>query len=209
MIDRIAILKLLQELVRMEVLTAATAQDLERNFKYDEQERFDAFLLQEGLVTKEDLLKALATIYQVPFMDADGYFFQTHLLQMFPKDFLMRNGIIPADHDGAVMFMVAADPSDPNLLMGIGEHVSYDIQFFVGIYGDIIDAIGEYYEPALTEHVDEEEEIRIQDLDDLPVAQEERDEDIFLKDKLEGFAKTEDQLEHDEISRLSEYTDEE
>lgn len=198
MVNRVAILKLLIELVRSEVITERMAQDLERNLNDGEQEPFDAFLLDEGLVSKEDLLKALSRVYQVPCIDVEGYFFQTHLLQMFPQDFLMRNALIPMEQDGNVLIVVATDPADPQLLASIGEHVSYDIQFYVGLYQDILDAIEEYYDPALTEHVDEDEEIRIQDLDDLPVEEEDRDQDILIKEKIDEFGKSAAELEHDE-----------
>lgn len=211
MLDRVAITKLLLELTRRHVITEQMARDLEHQFNDAEQERFDDFLLQEGVVSKEDLLPALSQVYQVPSTDVEGYFFRTHLLQMFPEDFLIVNGIIPMEQDENILIVVASDPSNPELLPRIGEHVSYDIEFFVGIYTDIKDAIEEYYNRALTEDVDHEGEeihqdmIRIEDLDELPVAEEDRDQSAFLKEKIDEFAKTESELERDEVERRARY----
>lgn len=211
MIDRVAITKLLVELTRRQVITDEMARDLVHQFDGAEQERFDDFLLQEGIVSKEDLLPALSQVYQVPSTDVEGYFFQTHLLQMFPQDLLMRNGIIPMEQDENILIVVAADPSDPELLARIGEHVSYDIEFFVGIYTDILEAIEEYYDRALTQDFDHEGEdihqdmVRLEDLDDLPVAQEDRDQSALLKDKIDEFTKTESELERDEVEHRARY----
>jgi hypothetical protein len=211
MLDRVAITKLLLELARRQVITEQMARDLEHQFNDAEQERFDDFLLQEGVISKEDLLQALSQVYQVPSTDVEGYFFQTHLLQMFPENFLIMNGIIPMERDENILVVVASDPTNPELLPRIGEHVSYDIEFFVGIYTDIKDAIEEYYDRALTEDFDHEGEpmhedmVRLEDLDDLPVAQEDRDQSAFLKDKIDDFAKTESELERDEVDRRARY----
>lgn len=192
MTDRIAITKLLLELVRMQVVTERTAQDLEHAFNNAEQERFDDFLLEEGVVEKDDLLKALSQVYQVPYMDAEGYFFQMHMLHMFPKDLLMRYAMIPMEHEDDELIMVASDPTDPELLVRIGEHVSYDVQFCVGLYRDIIDAIEEYYDPALTQ-VSEDDmlELRAEDLDTLALEEEERDQSALLKENVDAFVRDE------------------
>jgi hypothetical protein len=211
MLDRVAITKLLLQLVRNEVITDKVARDLEQQFNDAEQQRFDDFLLQEGIVSKEDLLTALSQVYQVPETDVEGYFFQTHLLQMFPKDFLMRHAMIPMERDENILVVVAADPSDPELLALIGDHVSYDIEFFVGIYTDILDAIEEYYDRALTQDVDHEGEeipshmLQIEELDELPVAQEDRDQSALIKEKIDEFTKTESELEREEIDRRAHY----
>ena len=120
-------------------------------FERVSQEAFDQFLLDEGLVDEDDLLKALSEYYQVPAFSVGAYFFDTRLLRMFPKSFLLRNALIPVERDENMLIMVAAHPSDENLLPKIGEHVSYDIRFHVGIYGDICDAVKEFYDKATTE----------------------------------------------------------
>lgn len=182
-------------LLKIRALDPEDAKGLAEAFENSRHESFDTFLLEEGFVDKEGLLKGLSLLYQVPYIDVDGYFFQTFLLQKFPKDLLLRNAIIPYQQDGNILIIVAADPSNETLLDVIGENVSYDIQFNVGIYTDIIDAIETYYEHSLTEVVDENEQLRIRDLDNLPGKQEERDASTFVKQKIDEFAKTETEQE--------------
>jgi hypothetical protein len=185
--DRIYVQKLTDMLVRLKAITSQEAHDLYEGFMQSEHEQFDEFLLDQGLVDKVDLLQALSKVYQVPYMDVTGYFFDTFLLHQFPLDFLLSNVIIPYEQDGDMLLMVAADPSDPELLAKIGVHVSYDINFNVGLYTDIIDAIREYYEASLTEPISEEKRVQNRDLNDLPVGREVKDNDAFLKDKIQQF----------------------
>ncbi len=118
--------------------------------KYPRDE-FDEFLIDEGLIDKFDLLRALGQYYQVPSCDVLGIFVDTQLLRKFPKGFLLRNAILPIDVDGNIIIVVASNPGDSELLVKIGQHVSYDIQFQVGLRGDITDAVKEFYDESDTE----------------------------------------------------------
>lgn len=148
------------------VIKASEAQSLQKLFKGSNKPNFDDFLLDEGLVDKDDLLKALAQYYQVPPFDVVGYFFDHAMVRMFPKEFLISNAIIPIERDENILIMAASNPDDPELLPRIGHYVSYDIQFRVGIRQDIYDAIEEFFEKSLTA-VDYDE-----DLDDDRLARE-------------------------------------
>ncbi len=127
------------------------AAALRKAFQDSSKPYFDEFLLDEGLVDKESLLEALAEYYQVPAFDVVGYFFEHDLVRMFPQDFLIRNGLIPLEQDENILVMVASEPDNPELLPLIGNYLSYDIQFRVGIRSDIIDAVEEFYQRSLTE----------------------------------------------------------
>lgn len=197
--EHIFIDELTNILLKTGALDPEAAKGLDEAFAQSSHENFDYFLLNEGLVDKEDLLHALSIIYRVPSIDVDGIFFETFLLQKFPKDFLLRNAIIPYEQDENMLVVVAADPADDTLLDKIGEYVSYDIQFFVGIYTDIIDAIESYYETSITQPVNEDKTIRIQRLDNLPYRKDERDLSSFVKAKIDDFVKHETDDERREI----------
>lgn len=138
-------------LVKLGMLPVQERLATEQAFKDSGLPVFDDFLLEEALIDREDLLRALSVYYKLPPFDAVGYFFDTQLLHMFPKDFLLRNAIIPREVDEEIMIMIASEPDLPDLLSLIGEHVSYDIQFEVGIQTDITDAIEEFYDESLTQ----------------------------------------------------------
>lgn len=155
---------LMKVLVDQKVVNETEAAAIVKSFYDSDAYEFDAFLVEEGLVSVAKMLNALEVYYTVPSFDVVGYFFDANLLHKFPKQLMIQYGFIPAeDDDGNIMVVVAADPANSDLLMEIGKYVSYDIQFKVGLYSDILDAIKEFYDPALTEGV-------AQDIYDLPDA---------------------------------------
>lgn len=136
---------------------------------------FEDFVVQEGLVAPEDMLQALSRYYEVPPFDVRGFFFDHALVSQLPKSFLLRHAVIPLEVDENMLILVAANPSNSNLLSDIGQYVSYDLRFNVGIRNDILDAIEEYSDEAVTE-IDEDGENR-NEHDDEVVLLIEEDED--------------------------------
>jgi hypothetical protein len=171
---------LVDVLIKLGMLPVQERLPIQQAFKDSGLAVFDNFLVEQALVDREDLLRAKSVYFQVPPFDVVGYFFETHLLQMFTKDFLLRNAIIPVEVDEETMIMVASEPDLPDLLSKIGEHVSYDIQFEVGIQTDICDAIKEFYDESLTQ-VDQDEDAR----EERRLTREERElelEDVSLEE---------------------------
>jgi len=155
-------------LVKHKAISEAEGRALQRAFKGAQKEIFDDFLLDEGLIEEEDLLRALGEYYQVPPIDVTGYFFDTLLLRNFPKDFLLRNRIIPLETDEDILIVVASNPDNADLLSGIGAYATEDIQFRVGLGRDISDAVKEFYDKSLTDLTTDD------DLIDEQLNQEER-----------------------------------
>jgi len=137
--------KLSEILFNQGTISIEESKAMQKAFKESSKESFDDFLLEEGLVDEADLLEALAAYYEVPGFDVIGYFFDTHLLRLFPEDFLTRNACIPVELDENIMIVVASEPIN-SLLARIGEYTSYDIRFRVGIRRDIVEAVREFYD---------------------------------------------------------------
>ena len=136
--------------VKNNILSETRALDLQRALANDPHIVFDTFVLEEGFVTKPDLLKALGIYYNLPTFDAEGYFFSHFLLRMFPKDIMIKNGFIPLDIDGEILTVIAAPPFDYKLQEIVNRYVSYNITFLIGLYRDIVGAIEEFYDLAPT-----------------------------------------------------------
>lgn len=132
------------------ILKGRDAKALEQDFKKSGTSNFEDFLLEEELVSKEDLLDGLSAYYQVAAFDVNGEFFDHNLVRMFPKDVMLRNAFIPWQHDGDVLIVIAADPGDEAVPEIVGRFVSYDVTFVVGLARDIEDAIKEFYDEAVT-----------------------------------------------------------
>jgi len=149
--SEIFIRKLTHILVINGAIDAKAEHQFDEAFKKSAHESYEMFLLDEGLVEPNELLNALSQCYKVPSFDVSDYFFEHNLLHFFPKDFLLRNAVIPAELDEDMLVLVTSDPSDADLARKINEFVSYDVRFCVGIYRDICDAIEEFYDYALTQ----------------------------------------------------------
>lgn len=143
-----------QELLRIlyegNVIDKDKARNIGNLFEHRTKIRFEDFIFSEGFISKKDYLNALSKYFKVPAFDCVGYFFKTNLLHKFPKGMLLRNVCIPVEVDQNMLIMVANDPEKPDLLPKIGEHVSYDVRFMVGIAHDITDAVKEFYERSET-----------------------------------------------------------
>lgn len=165
--------KLSSVLEQEKMIPLGSSQDLRRLFKKRAQGTFEAFLLEEGLISRPNLLKALSLVYQVPAFDVVGAFFEHELLLKFPQNFLINNCCIPLEVvNDELLVMIAARPDDESLYTQITQHVSYAIEYMVGIEADIIIAIHEFYEPPLTvadsfEHMDEEEQTQLEDIENI------------------------------------------
>jgi hypothetical protein len=136
-------------LVKHDALKNKDASDLKKSFEAHSALYFEDFLLEEELVEKEALLRALSELYGLPALDVVGVFFDHHLVTMFPKDVMLRNGFIPYERDGDVLLVVAARPNSPKLPEIIGKFVSYDVTFLAGIYRDICDMVKEFYDASI------------------------------------------------------------
>ena len=144
-------------LVRQGAVKASELKPLEQAFRDRGQSQYEDFLLEEGIVTKEQLLEALAALYEVPSLDVEGEFFDHDLVTKFPKDVMLRNLFIPYQQDGDLLICVAANPNNATLEEIIGRFVSYDVAFMVGIPLHISDEVKEFYDRSLTDFPREDE----------------------------------------------------
>lgn len=122
---------------------------LMRDFQRQSDREFEDFLLEEGLVSKPDLLQALGEVYQMPAIDVEGIFFDHHLVRMFPKDVMLRHGFIPYQVDGDILIVIASEPDDPMIPVIAEKFVSYDVTCFLGVKRDIDDAVEEFFDKSL------------------------------------------------------------
>jgi hypothetical protein len=146
-------------LVKNNVIAEDKAKAIKKVFKDRSKPVFVNFLLEEDLVPRNEILNALAEYYKVPAFDVVGHFFDHFLLRKFPEDTLIRNVMIPLEVDENMLIVIASQPDNPELLSIIGDSVSYDVRFMVGIDQDIIDAIREFYDLSPSQ-VPEDEDIR-------------------------------------------------
>lgn len=151
--------EIIKILVKNKAVKPQESPNLKRMFLMRSDVTFEEFLIDEDIVEKEELLKALGEYYNVPAFDVEGAFFEHQLVKMFPKDIMLRYCFIPYEHDGDILMIIAATPDDPDLPDTIGRYVSYDVQFMVGYFEDILDTVEDYYDEPVTDE-EEDEDLR-------------------------------------------------
>jgi hypothetical protein len=165
--------RVVAELVKRALCSAEESKNIITTFEESAIQHFDAFLLEEGLVQKAQLLNILAKVYETPAFDVTGYFFDHELLLLFPKDFLLENLFIPLKADDETLFIIMNDPENLDVVETIGNYVSYNVDIQVGLAKDIERAIEEYYnldivsESMEEEFEDDEEEMEDADIVDF------------------------------------------
>ena len=163
--------RVVTELVKSGICSVEESKNIIKTFEESTITYFDAFLLEEALVDRVQLLKILAKVYATPAFDVKGYFFDHELLLLFPKDFLLENVFIPLKTDDETLFIIMNDPENFDVVETIGNYVSYNVEIQVGLSEDIEEAIEEYYNLDIVsgsmEDEDEEdgEEESMEDMD--------------------------------------------
>jgi len=125
---------------------------LHTEFAQQDGVAFEDFLLEQGIVEREDLLETLSQYYGVPQLDTVGTFFDHQFLRLLPLEVMLEHLVIPylREEGSDTLWVVAADPSDPHILELLGLYVTHDIAFMVGLPQDIRDALREYYDESDT-----------------------------------------------------------
>jgi type IV pilus assembly protein PilB len=154
-------------LCRDGVLSKHDARALVQDFRGTDKEQLNYFLVDEGLVSQQELLRALGEYYQLPYFDVRGYQFNHDLLALFPQDFLVRNAIIPIQFDENILTVAVGDPEREDLRSNLRNYMVHHIEFNVGIVRDIVDEIRAYYEEPPSETGADEEDIEEESTEDI------------------------------------------
>lgn len=139
-------------LVDNKILNFPDMVQLYRNFRKRDDIEFEDFLLEEGIVSKEELLGVLSLYYKIQSFDTIGAFFDHQFLSLIPKQVMLEYEFIPykRDIDSDILTVVAAKPDRPGLLVILGQYISHEINFMVGLAQDIRDSIEEFYDESIT-----------------------------------------------------------
>ena len=165
------IVRLADQLVKLEALREVEAESLVKELKDNSKARIDYVLLDDGIIDREMLLKALRGVYGVLHFDVRGHFFNHQLLLLFPKDFLINRSIIPLEIDDDMLTVVMSNPEDEETLEMLGNFVAYSINILVGIQRDVVDAVEEYYDEDVVtaENYEQTEDVEDNGLDESDI----------------------------------------
>jgi type IV pilus assembly protein PilB len=75
-------------------------------------ERFGEICVSEGLVSEEELSRALADQFGLEFVDLDGFKIDENILSAFPPDLVYRHNFVPLKEEDEVLTVAISDPTD-------------------------------------------------------------------------------------------------
>ncbi len=107
--------------------------------------RLGTYLVEEGMVTPDDLATTLSLQLNVPFIDLMRHAVQPQALLLVPEEYARQRDLIPIDIVGDALVVVMADPGNIQVLEDLKARAKMAIQPAVGIPSDIREAINRHY----------------------------------------------------------------
>jgi type IV pilus assembly protein PilB len=102
-------------------------------------------LLQRGYITDQQLAEVLEQQLGIPHVNLLQYPFDTNLFSLISKDTARRNLIIPLKKDGNKLYVAMVDPMDFIVIDDLRLSTGFNIETVIGTKDDIIRAINKYY----------------------------------------------------------------
>ena len=107
--------------------------------------KLGAYVVDEGLVSAEDLAMTLSLQLNVPLIDLRRHAVQPKALGLVPEQYARQHNLIPIDIVGDALLVVMVDPGNIQILEDLRAQARMPIQPAVGIPRDIQEAINRYY----------------------------------------------------------------
>lgn len=132
-------------------------------------------LLDKDLILEDDLAKALASCYKVPFIDLSGQNIQTDILFTIPEIIAREQGIIAFKKDQFGLHVATGDPGNKDIIEFLQNKIGLPIIVYIATNRSISQAltlylkdIGKAFEDIMQESIDEAKGKNLKD-DDLPI----------------------------------------
>ena len=103
------------------------------------------YLLDEGLLSAEDVAMALSLQLNLPIIDLKRHAVQPEALSLVPEEYARQHDLIPIDVVGDALLVVMVDPTNMQVVEDLGALAKKLIRPAVGIPGDIREAINRNY----------------------------------------------------------------
>lgn len=89
-------------------------------------------LIKEGIISYDDLAKALSIQFKLPFFDVKNYIPPDKLLEEIPQDLLNKYNFIPLKKLENKIIILIADPTNKKMISDLKQAFDNNIEFFIG-----------------------------------------------------------------------------
>ena len=110
-------------------------------------------LVKLGYVTEQEIIEAVLTQYNIPYLAPDNYKINKKALELIPEELVLEGRFIPIDIMDNFILVIMADPFDKKTIAEIEEISKYKTKVFIATPSQIKKAIEKYY-PKKHNHED-------------------------------------------------------
>ncbi len=153
-------------LVRTGIISAEQIQDISQIARQNDK-KVEEVLVEEGLITTRDLVRALSIQLRVPLIDLKRHTISPEILKLVPEEMARKYNVLPLDVIGESLALVMGDTTDVEVIDNIAAATKMRIEPMMGFPDEISEAIGRNYgvgheteeEITVLESPPEEEEV--------------------------------------------------
>ena len=132
-------------------------------------------LVKLGFIQEIELTKTLARQYKMPAVDLAKFQPDEKLIKLIPADVAVKNLVLPLKRDGRVLTVAMADPTNFAVIDDLKFITRYDIQAVIAGEFTLRNAIEKNYESAEVQMSALLEEMEAEGVDDAEVVKEEEE----------------------------------
>ena len=104
-----------------------------------------AYLISHKHITEEELARSLTKQFKIPYLPLKAYAIPYEVVHSIPVEIAKKYYIMPVDRMDDILTVVMSNPFDSDAIEELQEITGCTIQPFVGLFSEIIKAIGHYY----------------------------------------------------------------
>lgn len=131
-------------LVRIRLITEDQAQDVLRIASEDGR-TIEQVLIEEGLISNQDLMRALSIQLGVPLIDLKRHNISPEVLKLIPEEVARKHNVLPLDVIGESIALVMEDTMDVQTIDNIAAATKKRIDPMMGFPDEIREAINRNY----------------------------------------------------------------
>ncbi len=102
-------------------------------------------LTRLGFVSEEDIVHALAIQHDFPYLPLANYDIDIEALKLVPENLARKYNVLPIDKMGDILTLVMANPLDNKAVEEIEALTKCKTEIFVATYTEIKEAIKQFY----------------------------------------------------------------
>src|SRR5512143_2275830 len=107
--------------------------------------RLGSILVKQGFVPEDKLMTFLSKQYGVPYVDLNKFQINPAVIKHIPADVAQKYRIMPINLSGATITIAMVDPSNIFAIDDIKFMTGYNVEAVVATEGAIVEAIKKYY----------------------------------------------------------------